>query len=220
MMPERISIFSNSGTVVPTAVEQHDLAAGRQMRYVTLEIPLGAFPFARRRQRRHAADPRVEALGDALDDATLAGRVAALEQDDQLELLVHDPVLQFDQLALQPKQFLEIEAAVQIGNPLAGGGCLGDQLVHAVVIDFHFQFFVETVEHFGRDAPLELQFLAGLVCAHPGTSCRVRHRNSAKSWNHTVPGPRSMPAAYGVMGPAMPGNAAYPVLQLEYGAAP
>ena len=108
-MPERTSMRSNSGTsrknsstwssraeahhpldagaVVPGAVEQHDLAAGRQMRHVALEVPLRALALGRRRQRHDAADARVEPLGDALDDAALAGGVAALEQDDDLLLL-------------------------------------------------------------------------------------------------------------------------------------
>ena len=108
LMPERTSIRSNSGTerknssyslvgaeahhaldagaVVPAAVEQHDLAAGGQVRHVALEVPLRALALVRRRQRRDAADARVQALRDALDHAALAGGVAPLEQDDDLVL--------------------------------------------------------------------------------------------------------------------------------------
>jgi hypothetical protein len=60
-----------------------------------------------------AADPRIETLGDPLDDAALAGGVAALEDDDHLELVVLDPVLQLDQFALQPKQLLEVDGPVE-----------------------------------------------------------------------------------------------------------
>ena len=110
MMPERTSMRSNSGTerknsstlvrraeahhpldagaVVPAAVEQHDLAGRRQVRDVALEVPLRALALVRRRQRDDAADARIEALRDALDDAALAGRIAALEDHDDLELLV------------------------------------------------------------------------------------------------------------------------------------
>ena len=133
MIPARASMRSNSGTdwknssyccvgaeahhaldagaVVPGAVEQHHFAAGRQMRDVALEIPLRALALARRRQRGDAADARIEALRDALDDAALAGGVAPLEQHHDFELLVDDPVLQLDELALQPQQLLEIEPA-------------------------------------------------------------------------------------------------------------
>ena len=108
MIPERTSMRSNSGTerknsfdlvfgaeahhaldagaVVPAAVEQHDLAAGRQMRDVALEIPLRALALVRRRQRGDAADARIEPLGDALDDAALAGGIAAFENHHDLEL--------------------------------------------------------------------------------------------------------------------------------------
>jgi hypothetical protein len=69
MMPERTSIRSNSGherrnssylllgaeahhpldagAVVPGAVEQHDLAAGGQVRHVALEVPLGLLALGR-----------------------------------------------------------------------------------------------------------------------------------------------------------------------------
>jgi hypothetical protein len=92
---------STPARFVPAAVEQHDLAAGRQMRNVTLEIPLRALALVRRRQRRDAADPRIEPLGDALDDAALAGGIATLENHHHLELLVLHPALQFHQFALQ-----------------------------------------------------------------------------------------------------------------------
>src|SRR2546421_3094704 len=50
--------------------------------YTTLfRSPLGAFPLGGRRQRRDPGDARVEVLGDPLDRAALARRVAALEDD-------------------------------------------------------------------------------------------------------------------------------------------
>ena len=94
----------DAGAVVPGAVEQHDLAAGRQMRDVALEIPLRALALGRRGQRHDAADARIEPLGDALDRAALAGGVAALEDHDDLQLLVLHPVLQLHQLVLQAEQ--------------------------------------------------------------------------------------------------------------------
>ena len=129
-MPERTSIRSNSGTVrknssyslvgaeahhpldagavVPAAVEQHHLAGRRQVGHIALEVPLRALAVVRRRQRRHPAHARVEPLRDALDDAALAGGVAALEQDHDLLPAVHHPVLQLHQLALQPEQLAEV----------------------------------------------------------------------------------------------------------------
>jgi hypothetical protein len=84
----------DAGAVVPAAVEQDDFSAG-QMRGVALKIPLGAFALAGSRQRRDPADPRIEALRDPLDDPALSRRVAALEDDHDLQLMVHDRVLQF-----------------------------------------------------------------------------------------------------------------------------
>jgi hypothetical protein len=39
----------NAGAVVPAAVEQHDFSAGRQVRNITLEVPLRALALVRRR---------------------------------------------------------------------------------------------------------------------------------------------------------------------------
>jgi len=85
----------DAGAVVPAAVEQDDFSTGRQMRHVALKIPLGALALAGSRQRCDPADPRIEALRDPLDDPALSRRVAALEEDHDLQLVVHDPVLQF-----------------------------------------------------------------------------------------------------------------------------
>src|SRR5215470_6218537 len=85
----------DAGAVVPAAAEQDDFSAGRKMRHVALKIPLGSFALAGSRQRGDPADPRIEALRDPFDDPTLSRRVAALEDDHDLQLVVHDPVLQF-----------------------------------------------------------------------------------------------------------------------------
>ena len=108
-IPERTSIRSNSGAeleevlvflvgaeahdpldagaVVPAAVEQHDLAASREMRDVALEVPL-AFVRARWvRGARRRGNARIETLRDPLDHAAFARGVAPLENDDELELL-------------------------------------------------------------------------------------------------------------------------------------
>ena len=73
----------DAGAVVPGAVEQHDVAGGRQMADVALEVPLAALGLGRLRQRDGARVARVEALEEAADAAALAGGVAALEQHDE-----------------------------------------------------------------------------------------------------------------------------------------
>ena len=65
--------------------------AGRKMPHVALHIHLRLFPLGRRGQRDDAEHPRADALGDRLDDAALAGAVAALEDDADLEALVRRP---------------------------------------------------------------------------------------------------------------------------------
>ena len=98
----------DAGAVVPAAVEQDDFAARRQLGDIALKIPLAALALGRRAERHDAADARVQALGDALDDAALAGRVAALEDDHDPEALQADPFLQLDELELQMGELLDI----------------------------------------------------------------------------------------------------------------
>src|SRR5690606_4408949 len=89
------------GTVVPGAVEEDDLATGRQLADVALEIPLRALGLGRLLQGDHARAAGVEVLAEALDRPALAGRVAPFEEDRQALLLILHPVLQLQQLDLQ-----------------------------------------------------------------------------------------------------------------------
>jgi hypothetical protein len=94
-MPERTSMRSPAGRCVTYRWKYH----------------LRALALVRRRQRRDPANTRIETLGDPLDDPAFSGGVAPLENHDDLELVVQDPVLQFDQLALQAEKLLEIDAS-------------------------------------------------------------------------------------------------------------
>jgi hypothetical protein len=106
-----------------------------------------------------AADPRIETLGDPLDDAALAGGVAALEDDDHLELVVLDPVLQLDQFALQPKQLLEVDGPVE-RLVRSMGGLRVPELLEPAFAELQFDLLVKTVAEVGIDA-LAQGFVAG-----------------------------------------------------------
>jgi hypothetical protein len=73
----------DAGAVVPAAVEEHDLTGRRQVRHITLEVPLRAFAFGGLGQRHGAALARVERVGDGRDDAALARRVAPFDHHHQ-----------------------------------------------------------------------------------------------------------------------------------------
>ena len=95
--------------------------AGGKVRDVALEVPLGALALARSGQRHDAADARIEPLGDPLDHPALARRIAALEDNHDLQPVADHPVLELDQLALKPKQLPEVEVAVErVGPRLLG----------------------------------------------------------------------------------------------------
>ena len=91
----------NPGAVVPRAVEHDDLAGRRQVRHVTLEVPLPALTLGRDVERDHPGVPGVQVLHEALDGAPLAGGIAALEDQHDPVPGVLDPVLQLEQLDLQ-----------------------------------------------------------------------------------------------------------------------
>ena len=84
------------------------------MPHVSLNIHLRLFPLGRRGQRDDAENARADAFGDRLDDPALAGAVAALEYDANLEPLGDDPELQLDQFGMQPRQFALIGFASQL----------------------------------------------------------------------------------------------------------
>jgi hypothetical protein len=80
--------------------EEHHLAGGRQVLAVSLEVPLRLLSLSGRAQGHHSTDAGVEALDDALDDAALAGGIASLEDDHDLEAPLPDEFLHQHQLPL------------------------------------------------------------------------------------------------------------------------
>src|SRR5690348_5816472 len=94
------------------------------MRDVALKVPLGLFALGGGGEGDDAGEPRIEQCGHALDDAALAGGVAALEDDDDPEPAVTHPVLELDHLALQPAQLLLVLLARKRGR--LSGLLLGD----------------------------------------------------------------------------------------------
>ena len=95
--------------------KKHDFAGRRQVLDVALEIPLRALALGRLLQRDDARAARVQVLHEALDRAALAGRVAPLEQHDDLLAGLLDPVLRLQQLRLQRQHALEIGLLLDLG---------------------------------------------------------------------------------------------------------
>src|SRR3954447_5866641 len=107
----------DAGTVVPAPVQQGNLAAGRQMLYVALQVHLGFLALGWAGKGNDAEHARTGALGQALDDAAFAGRVASLERNTDIGVGVLGPFLQLNQLVLQLSHlFLEHLAAHQRGR--------------------------------------------------------------------------------------------------------
>ena len=88
------------------------------MRQVALDVHLALLALCRRRERDDPEDARAHPFGDPFDDPALAGTVATLEHDADLEPLEDDPVLEPDQLGLQARQFLLVLLALHPGDDL------------------------------------------------------------------------------------------------------
>ena len=73
---------------------------------VALHVDLRLLAVRRRRQGDDPEDARAHPLGERADRAAFAGAVAALEDDDDPQALLLDPVLQMAQLDLQLPQLL------------------------------------------------------------------------------------------------------------------
>ena len=104
----------DAGAVVPTAVEDHDLAGGREMLHVPLHVHLGLFPIRRRGQRDNAKHARADALGDGADGPALARAVAAFEHDDDSQPFGLHPSLESAQFFLKAAKLRVVRLALQL----------------------------------------------------------------------------------------------------------
>ena len=96
------------------------------------------------------AHPWIQTHGDALDRAALAGGIASLEEDDHFLTGLDHPILQLDQLRLQPKEFAEVAAPIVLLGVAVGALRHAGQRMG--VLDLQFQFFVVTVGDIAADA--------------------------------------------------------------------
>src|SRR4029079_18890451 len=86
------------GAIVPTAVEDHDLARGRKIQYAALNVHLRFLAFRRGGHGNDAENARADFFGHGLDDTAFAGAVASLEDHAHLFAFVLHPFLKLDQL--------------------------------------------------------------------------------------------------------------------------
>src|SRR6201987_2551718 len=96
----------NTSAVVPTAVEDNDLARGGKMPKVTLDVHLALFAIRRGWQRNQTEHARTDAFRNCTNCTALAGGVASLKDDHNAQSFMLHPILQFAEFSLQsPKLF-------------------------------------------------------------------------------------------------------------------
>jgi hypothetical protein len=103
----------DAGAVVPAPVEDHDLATRRKALDIALHVHLALLAIGWRRQRHDAKDSRAHALGDGLDGAALARRVAPFQHDDHALAVGADSILRVAELLLQLAQLFLVDLAFQ-----------------------------------------------------------------------------------------------------------
>src|SRR4051812_10128916 len=81
---------------------------------VALKVPLRAFALGRRAEGDGPHHTRVRLLGDPFDRPALASSVAALEDHDDPQALVDNPVLKTDQLYLQTRELLVVASLIEL----------------------------------------------------------------------------------------------------------
>src|SRR5882724_2870525 len=108
--------------VVPAAIEDHDLAGGGQMGHVALRVELRLLALGGGGEGDHPEDARAHALGDGFDGPALAGAVAALEDDTDLEAFMLDPLLELDELDVQLGQLLLVGLPLEPAIPVSAHG--------------------------------------------------------------------------------------------------
>ena len=93
--------------------------------------------------------------------AALASGVASFEDDHDLKLVVLDPVLQLNQLALEPKQLLKVNGPF---DRLARfkGGLNALKLLELAFAELQFELLVQAVAEVGADK-LAQGFVAGRI---------------------------------------------------------
>ncbi len=133
----------DAGAVVPTAVEQHDLAGRGELLHVPLEVPLRGLTLGRDGQRDVLGDAGVHVFRHPLDRAALARGVASLEHHHETHAGGRAPLLHLDELDLEPFELLLVELLRVLARPvrvvLAHGATLqepaevGHDLVRAEV---------------------------------------------------------------------------------------
>ena len=84
----------DTGTVIPTAVKQNEFLGHRQIWNITLEVPSRSVPIRGFAEGDNAGFAWAQMLDNALDRAIFAGRIPALQDDQNL-------VIAFDEVALQ-----------------------------------------------------------------------------------------------------------------------
>src|SRR5262245_22577483 len=94
----------HAGTVIPTPIEDNDLAPGWEVRHVALHVHLAHLAVGWSRKRHDSENSRADPLRDGFNRAPFARAITAFKHDDDTQSFVFYPVLEQAELRLKPKQ--------------------------------------------------------------------------------------------------------------------
>src|SRR5271166_2239364 len=138
----------DASTVIPTAIEDHDLTRRREVLHVALQIDLRPLAVRWRRQGNDAENSRAHALGNGLDRTPFSRRIAALEDDNDAQPFVLHPFLQLAEFDLKFAQFLFVFLAGEFR--LLGSRV--EVVLHGTTA-YSFRYCTLTAYAFSRTAP-------------------------------------------------------------------
>ena len=103
----------DTGSVIPTAIENHNLTRSREVLHEALQIVLRLLAVRWCRQRDDAENARAHALCKGLDRTAFSRSIAALKDDNDAQPFMPHPFLQLADFDLKFAQFLFVFLALE-----------------------------------------------------------------------------------------------------------
>src|SRR5262245_55857542 len=94
----------HAGTVIPTPIEDNDLAPGWEVRHVALHVHLAHLAVGWAGRRHDSEHSRPDQLSDCVIRAPFTRTITAFQHDDDTQSFVFYPVLEQAELRLKTKQ--------------------------------------------------------------------------------------------------------------------
>ena len=114
MLAAKAHYVFDTGSVIPTAVEDHDLPGSRKMMHIALDVHLALFAIGGSRQRHLTKNPGTYSFRDCSNRAAFTCAISPLKHNNDAETFIPYPGLKFAKLRLEVAQLRFKRLAVHI----------------------------------------------------------------------------------------------------------